>query len=65
MLMKLPVCGPISTDDSYFHEPPSASVNGSPSCKEQVSQANPVLEESVSASQQQERNHSADGSMEK
>ena len=64
MLMKLPVCGPASTDGSHFHEPTSGSVNGSSPCREQVSQANPVVEEPVSASQEQERNHSGDGSME-
>ena len=52
-LMKLPVCGPTSTDDSHFHEPPSGGVNGSSPCKEQVSQANPVVEEPVSTSQEQ------------
>ena len=40
------------------------SVNGSSSCTERVSQANPVVEEPASASQEQERNHSGDGSME-
>ena len=39
-------------------------VNGSFSCKEQVSQANPVVEEPASASQDQGINHSGDGSME-
>ena len=63
-LMKLPVCGPKSTDDSYFYELPSGSVNGSSSCKEQVSQANTVVERPISPSWDQERNHSADGSME-
>ena len=64
MLMKLPVRGPASsTDDSHFHEPPSGSVNGNSPCREQVSQANPVVEEPVSASQEQERNHSGDLSM--
>ena len=64
MLMKLlPGCGPASTDDSHFHDPPSGSVNGNSPCREQVSQANPVVEEPVSASQEQERNHSGDRSM--
>ena len=58
------ICSPTSTDHSHFHEPPSGSVNGSSSCKEQVSQANPVVEEPASASQEQGRNHSGDGSME-
>ena len=39
-------------------------VNRSSSCEERVSQANPVVEEPASASQEQERNHSGDGSME-
>ena len=39
-------------------------VNGSSSCKERVSQANPVVEEPASASQEQGINHSGDGSME-
>ena len=39
------------------------SARGS-TCKEKVSQANPVVEEPVSASQEQERNHSGDGSLE-
>ena len=64
MLMKLPVYGPASTDDEHFHEPPSRSVTRSSPCTEQVSQANPVEEEPVSASQEQERNHSGDGSLE-
>ena len=34
ILMKLPVCGPASTDDSHFHEPPPGSVNGSLPCRE-------------------------------
>ena len=60
----MPICSPTSTDDSHFHEPPSGSVNGSSSSNEQVSQANPVVEEPASASQEQEINHSGDGSME-
>ena len=60
----MPICSPTSTDDSHFHETLSGSVNGSSSCKEQVSQANQVVEEPVSASQEQERNHSGDGYME-
>ena len=63
-LMKLSFCSLASTGDSYFDEPLSGSVNGSSPCKEQVSQANLVVEEPVSASQEQERNHSADGSIE-
>ena len=63
MLMKLPVCGAASTDDSHFHEPLSGSVHGSSPCGEQVSQANPVVEEPVSASQEQEKNRSGDRSM--
>ena len=63
MLMKLPVCGAVSTDDSHFHEPPSGSVNGSPSCREKVSQANPAVEEPVSASPEQEKSL-GDGSLE-
>ena len=64
MLMKLPVYGPPSTDDEHFHEPPSRSATRSSPCTEQVSQANPVVEEPVSASQEQERNHSGDDSLE-
>ena len=44
MLMKLLVYGPASTDDEHFHEPPSRSVTRSSPCTEQVSQANPVVE---------------------
>lgn len=55
MLMKLPdIYGPLSTDNSPLHDPPSERVNASPPCKEQVSQATPVAKEPVSVFQEQE-----------
>ena len=50
MLMKLSDSGSLLVDKSYLHDPPPDTVNGGSYCKGQVTQANPVVVESVSGS---------------
>ena len=64
MMMKLPDSGNLPADKSYLHDPPSERVNRSPPCKGQVTQANPVVEEPFPALQEDESDHSTEGSKE-
>ena len=61
MMTKLPDSGNLPAEKSYLHDPPSERVNRSSPCKGQVTQANPVVEESVPAFREDESDHSAEG----